>query len=156
MGRRNINKAFDEISDVGTRRALRSVMDEELGKLSVAISKELAEKAILARELSLGNSNGEKASRGRVDHKMSRQPKPSVQKPERDYAVESGVALVLRPKSTPVDCKAEFTKRVNPVKDGLRINSMRTTNRGDLVVSVPSESDSEGLRSNKSLLRHST
>jgi len=81
---------------------------------------------------------------------MSRQPKPVVQKPERDYAVESGVALVLRPRSTLVDCKEEFTKRVDPVKDGLRINSMRTTDKGDLVVTVPSESDFESLRSNKS------
>ena len=55
-GRSNINKALDEISDAGTRRALRSVMDEELGKVSVAISKELAEKAILASELSLRSS----------------------------------------------------------------------------------------------------
>jgi len=126
-------------------------MDEELGKISVAISKELAEKAILARELSLRSSKGEEASRGAFDRKMSQQPKPVVQKPERDYAVESGVALVLRPRSIPVDCKAELNKRVDPVKDGLRINSMRTTNKGDFVVTVPSESDSESLRSNKSL-----
>jgi len=38
MGRRNMNKALDEISDAGTRRALRSVMDEKLCRLSVAIS----------------------------------------------------------------------------------------------------------------------
>ena len=57
-GRRNMNKALDEISDVGTRRALRSVLDEELGRLSIAISKELAEKAVLARELASRNSGG--------------------------------------------------------------------------------------------------
>ena len=57
----------------------------------------------------------------------------------------------LRPKCAPVDRKGQFTKRVDPVKDGLRIDSMRTTNKGDLVVTVPTESDSESLRSNKSL-----
>jgi len=81
---------------------------------------------------------------------MSRQSRPPVHAVERDHAVENSVALVLRPKSTPIDCKSEFSKRVDPIKDGLRINSMRT-NKGDLVVTVPSESDSEGLRSNKSL-----
>jgi len=150
-GRRNINMAVDGISDAETRRALRSVMDEELSKISVVISKELAEKAILARELSLRNSKGEKASCGIPDRKMSRQLQPAVHKPERDLSVESGVALVLRPKGAPVDCKGEFTKRMDPVKDGLRIDSMRTTNKGDLVVTVPTESDSESLRSNKSL-----
>jgi len=151
-GRRNINLALDEIRDTETRRAVRSVLDREFGRISVAISQELTENAILARELSQrGSKGGEALSRGIPDGNKSQQPQPLVHNPERDPATEGSVALVFRPRNAPLDSKGEFTKRVNPVKEGLRIDSMWTTNKGDLVVTVPTESDFKSVRSNKSL-----
>ena len=146
-----MNKALDEISDAGTRQALRSVMDEELGKLSVAISRELAQKAVLAKELSIRECTGEGTSRQTVNPKKPKRPEPQDHTPRRDDASDGSVALVFRPRNALLDCKTEFTKRVDLVRDGLRIEGMRTTNGGDLVVTVPSVSDSEGLRDNKSL-----
>jgi len=48
-----------------------------------------------------------------------------------------------------VDSKTELTRRVDPAKDGLGIDGMRTTDGGHPGVTVPPEPDSEGLRANK-------
>ena len=98
-GRRNINLALDEISDAGTRRTLRSVMDTEFGKLSVAISKELTRRTILAKEPSNRGPIGEGTSGRTANPKKPQKPGPQGHAPGRDDADSSGVALVLRPKS---------------------------------------------------------
>jgi len=149
--RRNINLALDEISDAGTRRTLRSVMDTEFGKLSVAISRELTRRTIIAKGLPNRGPNGDGTTGKTANPKKPQKPCPQGHAPRRDEADTGGVALVLRPKCALLDCKTEFTKRVDPVRDGLRIEGMRITNGGDLMVTVPSVSDSEGLRANKSL-----
>jgi len=150
-GHCNVNLALDEITDAGIRRALSSVSDREFGRISVAISQ-LTERAILARELSQrGSRGGEAFCRGIPDGNKSQRPQPLIRNPERNPATEESVALVFRPRNAPLDSKGKYTKRGDPVREGLRIDSMRTINKGDLVVTVPTEKDSESLRSNKSL-----